>query len=107
NGFMTVFLKSGLLGVLIYLFTIAYFFRQKKSTDPVIKTINLLLLGTGVFLVFSNWVFLGFYNLFDTKTILIGFLLPHKEHLIKLTIELKAYFLSISLSSCTVQTKPS
>ena len=87
NGFMTVFLKSGLLGVLIYLFTIAYFFRQKKSTDPVIKTINLLLLGTGVFLVFSNWVFLGFYNLFDTKTILIGFLLAHKEHLIKLTKE--------------------
>jgi hypothetical protein len=83
NGFMTVFLKSGLLGLFLYSFTIIFFFRQKKSDDPVIKNLNLLLLGTGVFLIISNWVFLGFYNLFDTKTILIGFLLAYKERLTK------------------------
>lgn len=83
NGFMTVFLKSGLIGIFIYLFTIIFFFRQKRSDDPVVRNINLLLLGTGFFLFVSNWVFLGFYNLFDTKTILIGFLLAYKERLIK------------------------
>lgn len=83
NGFMTVFLKSGLLGVCIYLLTIIYFFRQKKSDDPTIRNLNLLFLGTGFFLFISNWVFLGFYNLFDTKTILMGFLFAYKEQLIK------------------------
>jgi len=87
NGFMTVFLKSGLLGLFIYSFTIIYFFRRGKSNDPVIQNINLLLLGTGFFLIVSNWVFLGFYNLFDTKSLLIGFVIAYKERLIKANTE--------------------
>jgi hypothetical protein len=83
NGFMTVFLKSGLLGLFIYSFTFIYYFRLRKATDPVIRNINLLLLGTGIFLIVSNWVFLGFYNLFDTKSILIGFVIAYKERLSK------------------------
>jgi hypothetical protein len=83
NGFMTVFLKSGLLGLFIYSFTFIYFFRFRRATDPVIRNINLLLLGTGIFLIISNWVFLGFYNLFDTKSILIGFVIAYKERLSK------------------------
>ncbi|HEY0092047.1 MAG TPA: hypothetical protein VGB43_06110 [Flavobacterium sp.] len=83
NGFMTVFLKSGLLGVCIYLGTIFFFFRQPDSIIPLVTQINLLLLGTGFFLFISNWVFLGFYNLFDTKTILMGLLLAYKERLNK------------------------
>lgn len=83
NGFMTVFLKSGLLGLFIYSFTIIYFFRLRRATDPIIRNINLLLLGTGIFLIVSNWVFLGFYNLFDTKSVLIGFIIAYKERLSK------------------------
>ena len=83
NGFMTVFLKSGLLGICIYLATIFFYFRQRPSEVPLIKQINLLLIGTGFFLFVSNWVFLGFYNLFDTKTILIGLLLAYKEQINK------------------------
>ena len=79
NGFMTVFLKSGVLGILIYLYSIFLLFRQKKSNKPIITNINLLLIGTGVFLIFSNWVFLGVYNLLDNKSILIGFLICFKE----------------------------
>lgn len=83
NGFMTVFLKSGLVGVAIYLMTIIFFFQQRKSDVPLSRQIRLLFIGTGFFLFISNWVFLGFYNLFDTKTILMGFLLAYRERLHK------------------------
>lgn len=85
NGFATVFLKSGLLGLVIYIGTITYFFRRRRSDDPKIEAINFLFVGTGIFLILSNWVFLGFYNLFDTKTILVGFLIAHREFLTKNT----------------------
>ncbi len=79
NGFMIVFLKSGLLGISFYLFTIFYFFNNVKSEKEIINSINLLFIGTGVFLFISNWVFLGFYNLTETKSILIGFLIAYRE----------------------------
>ncbi len=79
NGFMIVFLKSGLLGIFIYLFTIFYFFYSSKSENPLVTQITLLFIGTGVFLFISNWVFLGFYNLTETKSILIGFLIAYRE----------------------------
>lgn len=79
NGFMIVFLKSGLLGIFIYLFTIIFFFRKLKTDKPIVNNINLLFIGTGVFLLVSNWVFLGFYNLTETKSILIGFLIAYRE----------------------------
>ena len=87
NGFMTVFLKSGLLGIAIYLYSIFLLFKQKKTNIPILKSINLLLLGTGIFMVFSNWVFLGLYNLLDNKSILIGFLICYKEMTNKLASE--------------------
>ncbi len=79
NGFMTVFLKSGLLGIAIYLYSIYLLFKQKKSKIPIIQNINLLLVGTGVFLIFSNWVFMGVYNKLDNKSILIGLLFCYIE----------------------------
>jgi hypothetical protein len=83
NGFMIVFLKSGLLGLFIFFYTIYYFFKKIKTKNELIKNINLLFVGTGVFLILSNWVFLGFYNLIDTKTILIGFLICYREKVIE------------------------
>lgn len=79
NGFMIVFLKSGLLGIFIYLFTFLYFFKKVKSDNEIINNINILFLGTGIFLIISNWVFLGLYNLTETKSILIGFLIAYRE----------------------------
>lgn len=83
NGFMIVFLKSGLLGLFIFFYTIYFFFIKRKSNNELINNINLLFIGTGVFLILSNWVFLGFYNLIDTKTILVGFLICYREKLIE------------------------
>jgi hypothetical protein len=41
------------------------------------------LLGTGVFLILSYWVFMGFYFTVDTKTLFIGFLICYKELCLK------------------------
>ncbi len=83
NGFMTVFLKSGIIGLLIYIFTIIFFFRQKGNNNPIVKYLNRILFATGLFMIISNWVFLGFYNLFDTKVILVGFIIAYKERILK------------------------
>ena len=82
NGFMIVFLKSGLLGLVVYLFTIIYFFKNPKSSNVSVKHINLIFVATGIFLLISNWVFLGFYNLTESKSILIGFLIAYRELLL-------------------------
>ena len=83
NGFMIVFLKTGFLGIFIYLFTITYFFKTVESDNPIINQINLLFIGTGIFLFVSNWVFLGFYNLTESKSLLIGFLIAYRQKLLE------------------------
>lgn len=83
NGYMTVLLKTGLLGLGIYLFSIFFFFRKNNEPTEALKNIHYLFIGTGVFLIVSNWVFMGFYNLIDTKTLLIGFLFAYKNDLKK------------------------
>ena len=83
NGYMTVFLKSGIPGLLILFGSILFFFKKFNSYSEIDTKINLLFLGTGVFLIFSYWVFMGFYNLIDTKTLLIGYLFAYKNHIQK------------------------
>jgi hypothetical protein len=48
-----------------------------------VNQINLLLIGSGVFLIISYFVFLGLYFVVDTKSILIGFLISYREIKIK------------------------
>lgn len=82
NGYMTVLLKTGLVGLLIYLYSIFFYFTKSKTNDPVLKNIHYLFIGTGVFLIISNWVFMGFYNQIDTKSLLIGFLFAYRHNLL-------------------------
>jgi hypothetical protein len=72
-----------MVGVFIYLFSISFFFRKNNYTTLELQTIHYLFIGTGVFLIISNWVFMGLYNLIDTKSLLIGFLFAYKNHLLK------------------------
>jgi hypothetical protein len=83
NGYMTVFLKSGIPGLLILFGSILFFFKRFNSFSELDSKINLIFIGTGVFLFFSNWVFMGFYNPVDTKSLLIGFLFAFKFHIQK------------------------
>ena len=83
NGYVTVLLKAGLIGLGIYLISIFSFFKNSRAKNEQVKYINLIFIGTGVFIIVSNWVFMGFYNLVDTKTMLIGFLFAYKFQLNK------------------------
>lgn len=79
NGFMTIYLKSGLLGVILLVSFLIMFYRQSKSNIYLANNVNLLLIGTCVFLIVSTWVFMGLYFKLDNKSIIIGFLLALKE----------------------------
>jgi hypothetical protein len=79
NGFMTIYLKSGLLGVILLIAFLIMFYSQTKSTIYLANNVNLLLIGTCVFLIISTWVFMGLYFKLDNKSIIIGFLLALKE----------------------------
>ena len=83
NGFMTIYLKSGVVGVFILLVTILLLFRFRKANNPIGQRINYFLTGTAIFLLISYWVFMGFYFKADTKAILIGLLLAYSERLSK------------------------
>lgn len=83
NAYMTIFLKTGLLGVFFTLIFIYLLFNQKNSNIYIIKNCNYLLIGTAIFLILSNWVFMGLYLKLDNKSIFLGFLLCYKEIFLK------------------------
>ena len=79
NSYMTVFLKSGVLGIFLLVFYLYILMKNRKSKIPLVQNINMLLVGTAVFLIISNWVFLGMYNTSDNKSIVVGFLIALRE----------------------------
>lgn len=83
NGFMTVLLKSGLLGIFFVLTSIFLLFKTQKTDIPIVQQINYLMIGSGLFLLASYWVFMGYYFIADTKAIVIGFLICYRELILK------------------------
>ena len=83
NGFMTVLLKSGLLGVIFFIISIYFLFIQKKSQIPLVKSLNLLMLGSGVYMIISCWVFMGYYFAADTKSMFFGMIICYREFVLK------------------------
>ncbi|MEN9336897.1 MAG: hypothetical protein RLZZ500_1884 [Bacteroidota bacterium] len=79
NTYMTMYLKAGLLGVFLTLIFMIYLGKMKVTNDPLVYQLNLLLLGSAIFLIVSNWVFLGLYLKLDNKSILLGFLIAYRE----------------------------
>jgi hypothetical protein len=57
--------------------------RNIVSNNIQVTNLNRLLLGSGIFLIISSWVFMGFYLKLDSKSILIGLLLGYREYLHK------------------------
>lgn len=83
NGYMTVYLKAGLMGVFLFILLPYYLCRLPKTKNDYVNQINLLLLGTGMFLFLSGWVLLGLYYKTENKAIVIGFLICYREHLLR------------------------
>lgn len=79
NGYMTVFLKSGLVGIFLLLVSFGIYFKRTQSDIPIIKQINFLMVGMGIFMIMSYWVFMGFYFKADNKAILFGMLICYSE----------------------------
>ena len=80
NGFTTVFLKTGILGLIIYTIGLLYLsFLGKKTNDKYLNNIKLLINSTGIFLFISTLVFLGFYLKLDNKSLFVGGLLAYYE----------------------------
>lgn len=79
NGFMTTYLKSGVLGVFLLIYSIYLLYKQPKELAYVNQNINNLLIGTAIFLVISNSVLMGYYFTEDSKSILVGLLFAFKE----------------------------
>lgn len=71
NGFMTVYLKSGIVGVILLVIGILALGRFRTGVYED-RYLDYLVTGTVVFLFFSYWVFLGLYFKADTKSIVIG-----------------------------------
>jgi hypothetical protein len=83
NSYMTVFLKSGLIGVMFLIYFMYLLIKNKQSDIPMVNQINLLLFATGIFLIFENWVLLGIFLKTESKAVLIGFIIYFREFIIK------------------------
>lgn len=83
NAYMTVFLKSGLIGVFFLMYSLYILIKQNKTTIEEVKQINLILISTGVFLILANWVLIGLYLKLDNKSLLIGLLISYREIIIR------------------------
>ena len=83
NGFATIYLKSGLIGLAFLIITIFLIGRARKSEITLVQKLNLLMLGSAIFLIVSNWVFMGVYLKLDNKSILFGFLICYRQFLIQ------------------------
>jgi len=82
NGFATVYLKSGLFGLFFLLLFIYLIGKPQKSNLISVQNINLLMIGTAIFLIVSNWVFMGVYLKLDNKSVLLGFMICYRQMMI-------------------------
>ncbi len=83
NAYMTVYLKSGLVGISCMIWFLILMCGFKKSDNYEIQRLNLMLVATGLFLIIANWVLLGLFLKIDNKSIIIGFLLCYREMLLR------------------------
>jgi hypothetical protein len=85
NSYMTIYLKSGLIGVFLMFVFLYLILKHNNSSkfEGIALMYQKLLLGTVIFLILSNWVFMGVYFKVDNKIIIIGVLYALIEKYIK------------------------
>jgi len=84
NSYMTIFLKSGIIGVflMIYFLYVLIKYSNKRDTNVNVEILNRLLLATAFFLIISNWIFMGLYFKVDNKALIIVIIIAAKQFLI-------------------------
>lgn len=79
NGYATIFLKSGIIGLLLLFYSIYFLSKKIKTKDHFLYNINNLFFGISIYLILSYWVFTGFYLKLDNKIIFVGYLIAYRE----------------------------
>jgi hypothetical protein len=82
NAYATIFLKSGIIGLLISFYFLTLFWFRSKTNNETIISLDRLLLSSGIFLILANWVLLGIYLKLDNKAIIFGFIIAYRHYLI-------------------------
>lgn len=83
NAFMTVFLKSGFIGVFLMIYFLLTLLKQRKNNNAYINHLHLILFATAIYLFIDNWVLLGLFLKTESKSVVIGFILCFIEFQIK------------------------
>jgi|688.fasta_scaffold00529_6 hypothetical protein len=81
NAYATMFLKAGLLGVLLLNVFIVFMPIREKTSNVLLNNYKRLIFGSAIFMVLSNWVFMGLFLKFDNKSIFFGFAYAYYEFL--------------------------
>lgn len=81
NGYVNIFYKTGIIGLLIYLLFLLniYLFTYSKSSSEKTITINNFITGFGVYFLFSSLIVTGIYNIEDFYMFFLGALLFFKK----------------------------
>lgn len=84
NGFTTILLKTGLIGLSVFAISLLYLcYYGKKTSSVYLNNMKLLLNSTGIFLFISSLVFLGYYLKLDNKSLFVGGLIAYYEYIHK------------------------
>lgn len=77
NGYINIFFKTGLIGIVIYLLFLLniYLFAYSKHPSEKARTINNLIAGFGIYFIFSSLIIAGIYNIEDFYMFIVGALL--------------------------------
>lgn len=81
NGYVFILFKTGIIGLLLYLFFLfsLYFQAYRKSENLEIKTFRNLLSATSLYLLFSSLIITGLYNLQEETAMILGIFLYLKS----------------------------
>lgn len=74
NGYVYVILKSGFLGLFLYLLILYSIYRMgyKKTESLHVKKINRMISGLGTYYLLSTFVIAGMYNLQEISLVILG-----------------------------------
>lgn len=81
NGYINIFFKSGILGVLLYLILLLYLylFSNLKTNYPQKKIVHNLIGGLAIHYLFTTLIVTGMYNLNEFYVLILGILLYYSK----------------------------
>ena len=81
NGYVTIYYKSGIIGIILYLLFILYlylfsYFKTKNNQKKIILN---LIGGLAIHYLFTTLIVTGIYNISETYSLILGMLLYYRN----------------------------